>query len=1401
MTGEVENLSIQPVQVAKSRRGQAGLVLVLVAMTLAFAFWWQRADAVLPQTTAVVSQSPATPGPASGSVTYTLTANLTVPGTHSFMTMELDVPTNLANPVLTCTAPGGTGTAFDNFVSSGPGNFTCHWHAAFPAGNYVLSVTGTVPPDGTDLAAPTDGEICDDTNDNGDCDDESGANFVQATNDPSVGPLTVENLVQVECEASGSETCTNAAGAAATFTFTLPASVTCQSDPDVADTDTDVDCVAADVVIGGDGNLTVTGVTVADPDLADESTVTVTVEPTDPESDLGGTVALLVTANVGDDGVVADVDFTSEVGTKIFVLGELRHVDDDGNIILDQEVNNNVRGRRHTICVFTDDEIPAPVLLPGLSVGDINVEEGGSGPVGSGDFGPTFTDPLVFTGTEGDSTGATCFSWVSTGAGDQEISIEYEPTPGTFVQLNWDTDADGNGGTVLQNRAIIKEWNVLQTSDPFVDAACETTDAGTIDVVVDCDVFAFFNPATSTYDIGSILVTDVFLGNHINRTGVLEGGAEGLPLWGVEVEVNVLTSCGTISPVQAVTGPDGSISFTIQADDECLLGDEIVVAITGCEPSPLGSGTGLCVTETIILNLITPLQTKQVFLAWAGQRIILEHDWRIPPGDVDGSLDSGDPDGTESPEPEGICPFAEFADEFGEVEVRYVRGSGPGNFLANFDESNNGPDEVFVFMDASDASQTDGEDIIGDPNGMCISRTTYESEEQGQVDIEIEIDDELGEPIGQTKVAIVVYYMQFEVVGLSIVPGQNKVNHNGTGDDYAPGNPWNASTDVVTHTDNVSADVLVRGRVKGWFTNGVPSGRPAVPGLAPADRWVMPDDWALLAGGPAGEDVTGIAEQFSPQYDLMIAPNSGFLCATVIGECADINDPLTGIGDVSAPDLAIDFDAGIDSPIEGPYSLLDFPGDGSAALSDIDPNNVRETILQDGDIDYWDAPMPPANISVAIRGAGFIKQVLKQDVYYVGTPNGTQSYNNPFYESNIPDSPFIPAVVAGGGYSWNTWGNDGPGGNGMGSYDFWEPVAIGTNSVGLSDPLLANAALHDEIHDIRAVYGDDTIARDLFIMSDNHGEFMVTANGDFNLTYDECVENAFFGGQHCDVGDLVGTSTLTAVADYPDFRGKWPALASNNATINWTWGGYKTVSIEDGETPQFKYIVFHAKDRDGFCDPGSAFSLHPVLSSEDALFEVGANDPVESVDFLIDAGEGIIVSTSGGGTINDGAQFATGVPTFDTADFPSLQKGGVAGECQAWIRVSNSLLGIVNILVRAHDDEGDIGFDVIVDLQTTMDYTLTFRWSLITWAGADNIPVADALHGTGANEAGNDIYDSVTAVYGWNQAAQEWLAFFPSGVNVPGANDLLTLDNGAAYWIAIEAPGPVTWTIAKNVGP
>jgi hypothetical protein len=204
----------------------------------------------------------------------------------------------------------------------------------------------------------------------------------------------------------------------------------------------------------------------------------------------------------------------------------------------------------------------------------------------------------------------------------------------------------------------------------------------------------------------------------------------------------------------------------------------------------------------------------------------------------------------------------------------------------------------------------------------------------------------------------------------------------------------------------------------------------------------------------------------------------------------------------------------------------------------------------------------------------------------------------------------------------------------------------------------------------------------------------------------------------------------------------------------------------------------------------------------------GSLGPIELVDFLIDSGEGIILNTSGGGFIDNGKQFASSVPTYSTLaaastfkKFPlsSLAATGAKDECQAYIRVSNSLLSVVNVLTVAHDDEGNIGFDNVIDLTNTTTYTLAFRWSLITWAGADGISPTDALKATGKNTGGTAIYDKVTAVYGWNQASQTWLGFFPSGVGVPGANDLTSLVLGNAYWVAITGPDSVTWTVVSSV--
>src|SRR5207237_700514 len=118
----------------------------------------------------------------------------------------------------------------------------------------------------------------------------------------------------------------------------------------------------------------------------------------------------------------------------------------------------------------------------------------------------------------------------------------------------------------------------------------------------------------------------------------------------------------------------------------------------------------------------------------------------------------------------------------------------------------------------------------------------------------------------------------------------------------------------------------------------------------------------------------------------------------------------------------------------------------------------------------------------------------------------------------------------------------------------------------------------------------------------------------------------------------------------------------------------------------------------------------------------------------------------------------TGIKEFPNSP---LAASGATDECQAWVKVSNSPPGDAE---RAGDrprrhlagPEGvgrqhRVRQDHRPPEQAT--FTLSFRWTLITWTGADNIPVSDAIGGTGANDPGNDISDQVTAVYGWDAAA------------------------------------------------
>ncbi len=1474
-------MSKELAQTVRSKK-VAALVAILALFTVfaTLGNQWRSAQADVNATSVTLASAPASGSVAAGStVVYTATVGHALGAGTGSLTVTLPTGVTIASSTCVTSATGGT-------VSHTSPSNTCSITAGVVtvAGTVTLTVNTTVDnlANGTAIAGTTATAVA----------TGGGTGTSAATTGLTILNATPTNGI-------------GAAGMNITVSWALPAGITYCGDASAAGSNPRIFNAVNDQTMSGATLVSNTASTANNnANSAHTTVVNVTSSP--------ATVGLKVHAA----GLGANAGCVTVNATATEVTGELRHVDGT-SLIAAQEVPNDVRGHRHTACVIDGASSNGVVIPLTLPLTQINVS-GGGGYQYVTDPDPTFADVQVTHTTVIGTSAATCFSWVSTEAGDQEISVNYTGDDGGSYLVDWDTDDDGNGGTSPSNDSLVKEWNVLEESCVTLSggatgSGCDATSSST-DPTVEVTVGALFNPANSTYVISPITISDAFMGSHVNRTG----GYEYWALWGVEWAAWLETTCGTLnggdptvgSPIVGVTGQSGSISLVVASDASCLLNDRIVVTITGNEPGVLGSGNSNEVVQHVVINLSTVVQVKQVFLAWAGQRVIVEHDWRLPPGDKDGGTDP-----SVAPVDGSQCPFYDnqstpMARDF---RVRYVRqANSPGNFVAGLGAALSGNDEATVIVD-NDNSQTDGEDIIGDANGSCISRVLYESEDQGQVNIEAFVLDlgyldggwssiPLSDPLNQTKIAFVIYYMKLESVTVSLVDDVSKPSHNSSASgyrDYSPGNPWDSSKDVDTVDWNVSKDLLVRARVKGWFTTQNATGRAAGTdtngGVLPAGRWVMPDDWAQLAGGTpdaAGlneaNDNIGLAEAYQPQKDIMIAPNNklGRSLANPEGTLADVavttvavavTSSATSVTVASASAIPVNACILIDSeymkvtskagnvltvtrytspalncagtttskaahavgalvilvnltgvPFEGPYSLLDIPGLaasglGGAALSNWDSNNIRDTIWGDGDVDAWDAPMPPSLLTVNIRGAGFIKEVVKDEVYYIGTANtASQVYPNPFYIVNIPDSPFIPAVVAGGGYLWDSWGNDGPGCvggrgcnttptvNGDGVYRFWWPVKIGSNIWGVGDSSVTSAQAA-ELAAIRTAYSDPTIARDLVVYTDNHGEAMVTANGDFKLDYSGCATNALGGGHHCAPGDKVGASTLTAVADYPDFRGKHYPLLSNVATVNWTWGGYKDVTIEDGETEQYKYVVFHAMDRDGFCyaAPAGSVQLHPVYTPH-SNDEFNGN-PSETVDFMIDSGEGIILTTSDGASSSSQytKQFAEGVWTYSTyandpavtglKEFPlsSLAATGATDECQAWIKVSNSLLGILDILVIAHDDEGDVGFDKIIDLQSTMSYSLSFRWTLITWAGQDGIATADALKGSGG--ATNDITSSVTAVYGWDAAAQAWLGYFPSAVPVPGANDLTKLNEGDAYWIAITGPGSVTWTIATNV--
>jgi hypothetical protein len=388
-----------------------------------------------------------------------------------------------------------------------------------------------------------------------------------------------------------------------------------------------------------------------------------------------------------------------------------------------------------------------------------------------------------------------------------------------------------------------------------------------------------------------------------------------------------------------------------------------------------------------------------------------------------------------------------------------------------------------------------------------------------------------------------VYYLKLESLTLGNVTGKRTSHDSGI---FDPGNPvWdigtngqpNATPDETTGTLNVSQDTLLRARVKGYFMGNRISTRPAAiqdadpthPGVytytLPAGRWVLPDDWAVLAGPNWDEQRL--------HWDIMNNPGTHL----VVDHTTFLNPATAGQGPYTDPALVAA------APVIGPFAPeLEIPTDYG-----YNPNIVihgyrypvvtdRKTVVPNGFLDWWDAPMPPAKITfkiqnvaavadnITVSNVGYFKEAIKSDIYYIA--HGTHNdLTNPFYWAMVPANFEIPAFVNNGGYDWDSWNSS------YGPYQFWK---IFNRPMNLDLPA-RNASLYPAKAQV---------------YTDNHGEAMIYLNGNYNLN-----PLLFtFKGLDVPFGSTVGSTTVVAIADYPYFRTD-SQLISNTVTKTWTWGG------------------------------------------------------------------------------------------------------------------------------------------------------------------------------------------------------------------------------------------------------
>jgi hypothetical protein len=595
---------------------------------------------------------------------------------------------------------------------------------------------------------------------------------------------------------------------------------------------------------------------------------------------------------------------------------------------------------------------------------------------------------------------------------------------------------------------------------------------------------------------------------------------------------------------------------------------------------------------------------------------------------------------------------------------------------------------------------------------------------------------------------------------------------------------------------NVSQDALLRAQVKGWFMGDLLSTRDAKEvdtdgdGVAdivlPEGRWVLPDDWGRLAGGK-------LAMLLRPHWDIMDQPNDNIMTdPDGAREWEEIYGPypvwhweivweaegrdygcFVAYEDVGNGVLDIE-DEIAEWPVIGPYSSLDNYGNYPSYWAELD----RKTIVPNGEINSWDAPMPPAKIIFEIAGAGdigFFKAVDKADVYYRlidfddiddrndPEPN-TIVYTNPYYAELIPGNFFISPFNNNVGYDWDSFDWTEFYGGWMGEYEFWTII----NQIPYGDG---------------AVTPDDALHGTMVeVFSDNHGEAMVWLNGAWNLNPTDVQVADWTERTSAGETVVVGGSTVVAIADYPFGRLDLP-LVSNNVTKSWTWGKEKIVE------------VFSAPDstQNDLLDPQKRVIVW--LTNIDGLPAVG-----ETVDLWIDgaAGADILRYLDADGNWVDcpgdthAVTLTSRLPILqDTKDTTNDQVAD-ASEVEAyWDSTLHGSNSTCNHAIVGIEVEGAAGSAVLKIDITGPDGVLHHTQPLNFQSKDQKDPELNAglsgglyLGPTQSVVTATGTIASYLEAIWWQDSNGVWHAYQPGAP--AWANDLSAIEHGNVYWVNVN---------------